>query len=43
MISDLTKEKLVLDGDLLAYRTNERPNGIDTNSLKAMLAFATDL
>jgi hypothetical protein len=43
MISDLTKEKLDLDGDLLAYRTNERPNGIDTNSLKAMLVFAKDI
>ena len=40
MISDLTKEKLAYDGDLLAYRTNERPNGVDTNSLKAMLTFA---
>jgi hypothetical protein len=40
MLSDLSKEKLVFDGDLLAYRTNEKPNGVDTNSLKAMLAFA---
>ena len=42
MLTDLTKQKLVLDGDLLAYRSNERPNGVDTNSLKAMLAFAND-
>ena len=42
MLADLTKQKLVLDGDLLAYRSNERPNGVDTNSLNAMLAFAND-
>ncbi len=40
LLGDLTKQKLALDGDLLAYRANERPNGVDTNSLKAMLAFA---
>jgi len=42
LLNDLTKQKLALDGDLLAYRANERPTGIDTHSLKAMLMFAAE-
>jgi hypothetical protein len=42
MLSDLTGHKLVTDGDLLAYDENGEPKDVETNSLRAMKAFAPD-
>ncbi|WP_176736991.1 DUF1615 family protein [Oligoflexus tunisiensis] len=39
MLSDLTGRKLALDGDLLVYDEDGEPKDIDSESLKAMLAF----
>jgi hypothetical protein len=40
LLSDLTGQELALDGDLLAYDDDGYPNGVETQSLKAMNTFA---
>jgi hypothetical protein len=40
MLSDLGATQLALDGDILAYDRDGDPAGVETNSLKAMMAFA---
>lgn len=40
MLSDLGKQKLSADGDLLSYEADGKPTGLETNTVKAMLAFA---
>lgn len=39
MLQDLTGRNLALDGDLLIYEDNGEPKDIESQSLKAMLAF----